>query len=80
MKWIGALNSSNALQMLSVPKFLVGMFRNALKMALEEIVRTDDEVTQERGWKLFLMLARMLLHRPPGESQISSYSNVSSNS
>ena len=40
----------------SVPKFLVGMFRNALKIALEEIVRTDDEVTQERGWKLFWYL------------------------
>ena len=39
-----------------MPKFLVGMFRNALKIALEEIVRTDDEVTQERGWKLLLML------------------------
>ena len=57
--------------MRSVPKFLVGMFRNALKIALEEIVRTDNEVTQERGWKLFLMLPRMLLHRPPGGGQIS---------
>ena len=57
--------------MRSEPKFLVGMFRNALKIALEEIVRTDDEVTQERGWKLFLMLPRMLLHRPPGGGQIS---------
>ena len=33
--------------------------------------RTDDEVTQERGWKLFQMLSRMLLHRPPGGGQIS---------
>ena len=56
--------------MRTVPKFLVGMFRNALKIALEEIVKTDDEVTQERGWKLFMILHRMLLHRPPGGSQI----------
>ena len=35
--------------MRSVPRFLVGMFKNALKIALGEIVRTDDEVTQERG-------------------------------
>ena len=68
MRWIRALNSS-------MPKFLVGMFRNALKIA-------DDEVTEERGWKLFLMIPRMLLHRRQVgvRSPRRSYSNVSSNS
>ena len=56
--------------MRSVPKFLAGSFKNTLSIALEEITRSDDEVNQERGWKLFLMLPRMLLHRPPGGGQI----------
>ena len=29
-------------------------------------VPSVDEVRQERGWKLFMLLPRMLLHRPPG--------------
>ena len=45
------------------PSFI---FKNTLTIALEEITRSDDEVNQERGWKLFLMLPGMLLHRPPG--------------
>ena len=51
----------------NVPRFLRGPFRRALRVALEEILkgaRTNDTVTEERGWKLFLMLPRMLLHRP----------------
>ena len=53
--------------MQNVPRFLRGPFRRALRVALEEILkgaRTNDTVTEERGWKLFLMLPRMLLHRP----------------
>ena len=38
--------------MRSVPKFFVGSFKNTLSVALEEITRSDDEVNQERGWKL----------------------------
>ena len=53
--------------MQSVPKFLKGPFRRALRVALEQILqgaRTNDTVRQEQGWKLFLLLPRMLLHRP----------------
>ena len=53
--------------MQNVPRFLRGPFRRALRVALEEILkgaRTNDTVTEERGWKLFLLLPRMLLHRP----------------
>ena len=57
--------------MKSVPKFLQGLFRNALKVALKEIIEGAGEVEQERGWKLLLMLPRMLLHRPPGGSKVS---------
>ena len=53
--------------MQNVPRFLRGPFRRALRVALEEILkgaRTNDTVTEERGWKLFVLLPRMLLHRP----------------
>ena len=53
--------------MKSVPRFLKGSsFCKVLKVALNEIVRNKGEVEMERGWKLLLMLPRMLLHRPPG--------------
>ena len=55
--------------MKSVPHVLRGPFRNVLKLALEEASWgncRDNEVRQERGWKLFMLLPRMLLHRPPG--------------
>ena len=53
--------------MKSVPKFLRGPYRIAMRTALEEICgghRSQEGVRQERGWKLFFLLARMLLHRP----------------
>ena len=52
--------------MQTVPRFLWGSFRAALKVALEEILegyQSRSVVRQERGWKLFLLLPRMLLHR-----------------
>ena len=55
--------------MRSVPKFLKGPLRNALKLALEEATwgnNVQDEVRQERGWKLLQFLPRMLLQRSPG--------------
>ena len=52
--------------MKTVPIFLRGPFRNALKVALAEILASPDAVRQERGWKLLILLPRMLLHRPPG--------------
>ena len=57
-----------ALVMKSIPKFLRGVFRGALKVSLQEIVRgqqRNDSEAESRGWKLFLLLPRMLLSRPP---------------
>ena len=52
--------------MKTVPTFLRGPFRNAMKMALEEMLASPDAVRQERGWKLLMLLPRMVLYRPPG--------------
>ena len=57
--------------MKSVPRFLRGPFRNAMKLALEEVLASDQEVRQERGWKVLMMLPRMLLHSPLGGGHIS---------
>ena len=54
--------------MKSVPKFLTGAFRIALRIALHEAVLGGDEgevVRQTRGWKLLLLLPRRLLSKPP---------------
>ena len=53
--------------MKSVPRFMRGNYRIAMRTALEEICageRTREEARAERGWKLFILLPRMLLHRP----------------
>ena len=47
-----------------VPNFLKGPFRNALRVALEEATSVQES-RQERGWKLFIILPRTLLHRRP---------------
>ena len=60
--------------MRTVPHFLRSSFRNATKLAPEEATWENhrmDTVRQERGWKLFMLLPRMLLHRPPGGGLIS---------
>ena len=51
----------------SVPFFLRGAFRGALKVSLQSIMRgyeqhSDLRIT--RGWKFFMLLPRMLLFRP----------------
>ena len=56
--------SRRACVMKTTPHFLRGPCRNALRLAMEEAVRAG-EVHQNRGWKLFLLLPRLLLHRPP---------------
>ena len=48
--------------MKSVPRFLKGAFRKALEIAINAAT-SADELTAERGWKLFI-IPRMLLHRP----------------
>ena len=55
-----------AVVMRSVPWVLRGAFRSALRIAMEEAVaglEAFDEVRQDRAWKLFWLLPRMLLHR-----------------
>ena len=60
--------------MKTIPVFLKGPFRCALKTAVDEIccgIDADDAVRQTRGWKLLMLLLRMLLHRPPRGELIS---------
>ena len=54
--------------MRSVPHVLKGAFRMALRVAFQEIfdgTEANNEARVVRGWKLFLLLPRMLLFRPP---------------
>ena len=55
--------------MKSVPQVVKGPFRNAMKIVFEEIVtgHERDVSRQERAWKAFLLLPRLLLHRKSGE-------------
>ena len=53
--------------MQTVPVMLRGVFRAAMKLALQEILdgtEAESLVRATRGWKLFLPLPRMLLFRP----------------
>ena len=53
--------------MRSVPHVLKGAFRMALRVACQEIqeeLEANTEVRVVRGWKLFLVLPRMMLFRP----------------
>ena len=50
--------------MRSVPTFLKGAFRGAPVLAMDEGLAAFDEPRQERAWKLFMLLPRLLLHRP----------------
>ena len=52
----------------SVSKFLRGPFKDALKVALEAAI-DPDVATQCRGWKLSMMLPRMLFNKEPGSGQ-----------
>ena len=65
---LDVLFSRRASVMKTVPRFLWGSFRIALRVAMEEIVAgtvRSNEIQQERGWKFFLLLPRMVLHRSP---------------
>ena len=53
--------------MRSVPVVLSGAFRAAIRVSMQEIlngVEAHSDVRAERGWKLFMLLPRMLLFRP----------------
>ena len=56
------------LKMKTVPAFLTGAHRSALKVILEEINRprlSGNALAGIRAWKLFVLLPRILLFRPP---------------
>ena len=57
-----------AMVMKSVPKFMQGSFRGVLKAIMEEVNAARlarDVLRQSRAWKAFLLLPRLLLHKPP---------------
>ena len=63
---LSELFTCRASVMQSASRFLWGSFRVALKVALDEIIagyESRSVFRQERGWKLLLLLLRMLLHR-----------------
>ena len=59
---------TRACVMKSPPRFLQGAYRSAMRIALSEADRARDArdtTGQVRAWKLFLLLPRILLFRPP---------------
>ena len=56
--------SRRAIVMKTIPHFLRGQFRNALRVAMDEALEMN-QLRSERGWKLFMLLPRLLLFRPP---------------
>ena len=53
--------------MRSVPVVLRGAFRAAIRVSMQEIlngVEAHSEVRAERGWKLLMLLPKLLLFRP----------------
>ena len=60
---LSELLSHRASVVRTITRFLWGSFRIAMKVALEEIttgLQARNDHQQERGWKLFLALPRML--------------------
>ena len=56
-----------AILMKSVPKFLHGVYRFAMRQALDAVKKGHEdrnEMMQIRGWKLFFLVPRLLLFRP----------------
>ena len=54
--------------MKSIPKFMRGAYRGAMKLSLQEIQRgsvVNNSTVETRGWKLFFLLPRLLLFKPP---------------
>ena len=51
----------------TIPFILKGAFRSALRTGLDEVIAGHDQGNESRltrGWKLFMLLPRLLLHRP----------------
>ena len=55
--------------MKSVPRFMQGPYRIAMRVVLEEL-NSIEEVRVEKGWKLFLLLPRLLLFQAPRDGLI----------
>ena len=64
----GSCRSGQFVQVKSIrPKFLRGAYRSSLRVALTEAdlgYAAGDDARVSRAWKLFLLLPRMLLHKP----------------
>ena len=63
-----AVFSQRPCLMKSVPGFMKGAYRSTMRVALTEIDqgRSDGDASRSsRGWKLFLLLPRILLHKLP---------------
>ena len=57
-----------------VPFVVRGAFRGAMRLAFEEILEgheVNSNTRMSRGWKLLMLLPRMLLHRPSRGGRIS---------
>ena len=57
----------------SCPHFFRGRLRNSFRVALEERHRAEgegDELAEERAWKLFALVPRMLMHRVKGIASV----------
>ena len=57
----------------SCPQCVRGRFRQACRKALQarhDAVNADDELMEERSWKMFCLLPFLLLHRPENKSTI----------
>ena len=77
-EWLASVDmeflfTQRACLMKSIPGFMKGAYRSAIRIALTEIDegRTRNAILRtSRGWKLFLLIPRLLLHRPPRGGKI----------
>ena len=63
-----SVSRRRACVMRSCPTFLVGSYRAAMRLVMTEAElesASGDEQRRTRGWKLFLLLPRIFLFRPP---------------
>ena len=77
-EWLASVDlesvfSQRACVMKAVPGFMRGAYRSAMRLALAEIDEGrahNMNLRMSRGWKLFLLLPRLLLFRPPRGGKI----------
>ena len=56
-----------AMVMRSIPQFMRGVFRGAMKVGFHEITKgraANNIQVESQGWKLFMLLPRLLLYKP----------------